>query len=77
MSKLEIYNPHQICDFHLFQFDRSDFINFSLDRSGTAANRIKKGDVIGSFSSLDNKLRLDELTGQLERAKAEYKLIST
>ncbi|UCE04954.1 MAG: hypothetical protein JSW07_15200 [bacterium] len=77
LSRLSGRNPHQVQDFNLLQFDRPDFVNFSLAPSIEAGQYVEKDDLIGTISSTENKIRLDELTGQLERAKAELNMITT
>jgi len=77
LSRLNGNNPHRVKDFNLLQFDRPDFVNFSLTRLVKPGQFVEKGELIGTISSTENKIRLDELKGQLERTRAELNMITT
>jgi len=77
LSRLNGSNPIQVQDFHLLQFDRPDFVNFSFANMVKAGQVVERGDLIGTISSTENKIRFDEFKGQLEQAKAELNMINT
>ena len=77
LSRLNGNNPRQVRDFNLLQFDRPDFVKFSMSRLLKSGQFLDQGALIGTVSSTENRIRFDELQGQLDRAKAQLNMIST
>ena len=51
LSRLSGNNPQHVRDFNLMQFDRPDFLNFSLSKLVEPGQNIEQGDLIGTISS--------------------------
>lgn len=67
----------KVKSFTLLQFDRQDFIQFSLASNIQPGLLVQKGQIIGNVISSENQLRLVDLLGQLKKAKANLSYIST
>jgi xanthine/uracil/vitamin C permease (AzgA family) len=63
--------------FSLLQFDRQDFVEFSMAPHVFQGMSVNSGDVIGNMVSSENRLLLVELKGELEKAKASLLSLST
>jgi len=77
MARLSSNGLQRVTNFHLLQFDRPDFVNFSLTEPMAPGRHIKKGTLIGSIASAENRIRFEELQGQLDRARAQLAMIAT
>lgn len=77
MTRLTFYNPLSVQELKLLQFDRSDFMNFSLNSTLRVGQEIQKGEVLGTIQSAENRIRFEELYGELNGAKANLDFLST
>ena len=69
--------PPQVENVTVMQFERSDFVTFAPDRPVWAGLKIGKDERLGRIKSTDNAIRLQELSGSLEVARADLANIST
>lgn len=71
-----ISNNHSLTTaFDLFQFDRDDFVNFSLSPQIKSGKIITNGEVVAKLVSLENHLNLSILKGKMKTARADSILL--
>jgi len=76
-SRLVRNDSNKIQDFTLLQFNRQDFFRFSLSPEIRPGQPVREGQVIGSIVSSENQLILDNLVGELDKARANLEFLST
>lgn len=77
MTKFTFYNPPIIKEMKLFQFERPDFVSFSLNNALKTGEQLQKGEVLGVIQSTENEIRFEELNGDLNVTKANLDFLST
>jgi hypothetical protein len=77
LSRIINNDTNQIQGFTLLQFDRQDFVQFSLDASIRNGMWINKGQVVATISSTEDQLFLTDLRGQLRRTEANLLFLRT
>lgn len=77
MTRFLINDPPHVQDFNLFQFERQDFIKFSLSSRLKVGDTVLKDDTIGTIYSTENRIRYEKLSGELNVAKANLLNLST
>lgn len=75
LSRTTTNSPYTTTDFHLLQFDRPDFVRFSLSPEVQEGKTIRLGEVIGTLGSLENRSRRAELQPELDRTRAYLQLL--
>ncbi|MBD3288493.1 hypothetical protein GF337_06775 [candidate division KSB1 bacterium] len=71
-SKLVKNDSNMVQHFSLLQFDRQDFVEFSLTPQLIQGMPVRAGDVMGKMVSSENRLELVNFKGELEKARASY-----
>lgn len=77
MTRFLVNDPPHVQDFNLFQFERQDFIKFSLTSRLKVGDTVHKDDTIGTIYSTENRIRYEKLSGELNVAKANLLNLST
>ena len=75
LSRTTTNSPYTTTDFHLLQFDRPDFVRFSLSSGVQEGKVVRRGEIIGTLGSLENRSRRAELQAELERTRAYLQLL--
>jgi len=74
LSKMYDNKEDRTLNFTLLQFAREDFVQFK--QFATNEKWIGKNDAIANISSLDNQLSLNNLTGELDKARDNLAIVS-
>ena len=77
LSKVSYNNPKKVQSFNLLQFERPDFVTFTLDPSIEVGLVVSKDAIVGTIQSAENKLRFEELSGELNIAMANLAFLKT
>ncbi|MFH1009288.1 MAG: HlyD family efflux transporter periplasmic adaptor subunit [Candidatus Latescibacterota bacterium] len=75
LSRLVTNSPYMRTDFYLRQFDRPDFVRFSLTPKIQEGALVRQGEVIGTLGSLDNESQWARLQAELDRSRANLRLL--
>ncbi|MBC8185165.1 HlyD family efflux transporter periplasmic adaptor subunit [candidate division KSB1 bacterium] len=76
-AKLVLNDSNKVKKFTLLQFNREDFLQFSLLPGIHQGKEVSKGEIIGQLVSFDNHRQLANLTGELMKAKANWKILNS
>ena len=76
-ARLVRNDSNKVQSFRLLQFDRQDFIQFALGADIHHGLSVQKGQPIGNIVSSENQLRLANLLGELEKARANLDYLGT
>ena len=68
---------NRLHSYTLLQFNRQDFVRFSIEPKYKPGDLIKKGAIVGQISSPENRMALDNLLGELKKAKVNLKYVQT
>jgi hypothetical protein len=77
LSRIFDNETEMIINFTLIQFDREDFVQFSIDSALIDQQIINTGDPIARIYSSDNHLILTNLVGELEKALTKRSIMNS
>ena len=75
--KLVLNDSNKVRNITLLQFDRQDFVKFSLASGISSGKKIKRNELVGRLESSDNLLQIANLTGELNKAQANLKFLNS
>ena len=75
LSRTTKNSPYTTTDLHLLQFDRTDFVRFALSPQVQEGEVVRRGEIIGTLGSLENRSRRAELQAELDRTRAYLQLL--
>ncbi|MCE5271022.1 hypothetical protein LLH00_07025 [bacterium] len=70
LTRLRLSNPPGISHLRFMQFDRTDFVTFSLDPAIRLGAPVHRDEVIGVLQSTGNRIGYEELSGEVSQARA-------
>jgi len=70
LTRLRLNNPPGISQLRFMQFDRTDFVTFSLDPAISVGATVQRDAVIGTLQSTDNRISYEQLSGEVVQARA-------
>jgi multidrug efflux pump subunit AcrA (membrane-fusion protein) len=75
LSKLVRNDINRLEHYTLLQFDRQDFIRFSLDSLSQENRQVSQGEFIAEIQSSENRLLLENLIGLVNKARADVDVV--
>lgn len=70
-------NPPSLTSLRFMQFDRTDFVTFSLDPRIRIGGTVRSGEIIGQVQSTANRIGYEELSGEMQVARSTLASLKT
>jgi len=77
LSRQIRFDFNRLEHFTLLQFDRQDFVQFTLDSSHQESRWVDQGEFIAEIQSSENRLLLENYIGLMEKARADVNVVRT
>ena len=77
VSRLVSNDSFNVQQFSLHQFNRPDYIDFTLLTDIKSGSKLEKGEIVATLVSHEDRMRFTELASRLKQAQYELKILQT